>query len=58
MGQRAYGIANHDPAVIQNFLKFLCGLGALLCAQIRLATDIDRIKGSEAYAPDKSVPPG
>jgi hypothetical protein len=36
--QRAYGIADHDPAVIENFLEFPGGFGALVFGQIGLAT--------------------
>ena len=29
--QRADGVADHDPAVIENLLEFRGGLGALVC---------------------------
>ncbi len=47
MRQRADGIAQDNSAVIENFLEFRGGLGALVCGQISLATHIDRIKGPE-----------
>ena len=45
--QCADGIADHDPAVIENLLEFRGGFGALVCGQIGLATHIDRIEGPE-----------
>src|ERR1039457_2081358 len=43
----AYGIADNDPAVIENLLKFRGGFGALVRGQIGLTTHIDRIEGPE-----------
>ena len=40
----ADGIADYDPAVIENFLEFPGGFGALVCGQIRKATDIGRVE--------------
>ncbi len=45
--QRSYGIADNDPAVIENFLEFGGGFGALVRGQISLATHVGRIKTSE-----------
>jgi hypothetical protein len=47
MRQRADRIADNDPSVIENFLKFRGGLGTLMCDQISLATHIDGIERSE-----------
>jgi hypothetical protein len=45
--QCAYGIADHDTAVIENFLEFPGGFNALVCSQTGLATYIDRVEGPE-----------
>jgi hypothetical protein len=47
MSQYADGIADHDPGVIENFLKFPGGFSALARGQIRLPTRIDGIEGAE-----------
>jgi hypothetical protein len=41
------GIANYDPTVIENLLKFMGGFAALMCRQIRFAPHIDRIELSK-----------
>src|ERR1022692_4799230 len=45
--QGADGIADHDPAVIENLLEFRGGFGALVCRQIGQAPHIDWIEGPE-----------
>src|ERR1017187_844373 len=45
--QRADGIADYNAAVIENFLEFRGGFGALVCGQIGLAAQIDRIERPE-----------
>ncbi len=47
MSQYADGIPDHDPGVIQNFVKFPSGLNALARGQIRLTTRIDGIESPE-----------
>ena len=47
MRQRADGIADNDPAVIENFLEFRSGFGALVRGQIGLPARINRIEGSK-----------
>ena len=42
-------VANHDSAVIHNFLKFPGGFGTLAGGQVCLATHLDRIEGSEIH---------
>ena len=42
--ESANRIADHDPAVIENFLEFRSGLGALMCRQIGQATDIGGVE--------------
>ena len=43
MRQHDCGVANHDPAMIQNFLEFAGGFGAMVGGQKRLATQIDGV---------------
>ena len=45
--QRADGIADHNPAVIENLLEFCRRFDSPMCGQMRFATHIDRIKGPE-----------
>ena len=45
--QCADGIAGNDPAMIENFLEFRSGFGALVCSQIGQAAHIDGIEDSE-----------
>ena len=40
------GSAEHNPAVIENFLKFRGGFGSLVCGQISLAAHVGGIEGS------------
>ena len=47
MRQCADGIADDDPAVIENLLEFRGGFGALACVQIGQATHIDRVESAE-----------
>ncbi len=47
MSQCADGIPDHNPGVIQNFLKLPRGFCALARGQIRLATRIDGIESPE-----------
>jgi hypothetical protein len=47
MSQYADGIPDHDPAVIQNFLKLPGGLSALARGQIRLSTRVDGVESPE-----------
>src|SRR5580700_378391 len=47
MRKHAERVANHDSAVIHNFLKFPGGFGTLAGGQVCLATHIDRIEGSK-----------
>ena len=48
--QGAYGIADNDPAVIENFLEFRSSFSALMRRQIRFAPNIDWIE-----RPEKSI---
>ena len=45
--QHAERVANHDSAMIHNFLKFPGGFGTLVGGQVCLATHIVRIEGSK-----------
>src|SRR5271166_2952370 len=47
MRQCAYGVADNDPSMIENFLEFLDSFCALMCDQIGLATHIHRIERPE-----------
>ena len=47
MRQRTYGIADDDSAVIENFLEFRGGFGALVRGQIGFTTHIDWIERPE-----------
>ncbi len=49
--QCSNGIADHDPAMIENFLEFRGGFGALVFRQISLAAHIDRIESPEVAVP-------
>jgi hypothetical protein len=45
--QCAYGIAENDAGVIEDFLEFRGRFGALVRGQICLATHVNRIEGAE-----------
>src|SRR5262245_38508324 len=47
MGQCSHAITDHDPAVIENFLEFRRGFGALMGEPIGFATQIDWIERSK-----------
>lgn len=46
-GQCADGIAEYNPTMIENFLEFRRGFGALVCGQVGFATQVDGIKRAE-----------
>src|ERR1017187_10230011 len=47
MRQRTYGVADYDPAMVENFLELSGGFGALVRGQIGEATHINRIQATE-----------
>ena len=47
MRECADGIADDDPAVIENLLKLSGGFAAFLCRQVGLTSHIDRIERAE-----------
>jgi len=44
MSERAYGIIDHDSAMLENCLKLDCGFATLLSRQIRQSAHIDWIE--------------